>query len=100
MQELNPALIEASLQRLQVLLFGRLCTFAGFILSGRFYRDSIESRAQRKGGALNVTVILFNPQALVDVDNELCSLMLCEQFANADHSIVPLGSSKAICRDS
>ncbi len=59
MQELNPALIEASLQRLQVLLFGRLCTFAGFILSGRFYRaDSIESRAQRKGGALNVTVRL------------------------------------------
>ena len=58
MQELNPALIEASLQRLQVLLFGRLCTFAGFILSGRFYRaDSIE-RAQRKGGALNVTVRL------------------------------------------
>ncbi len=28
----------------------------------------------------------------MDVDNELCSLMLCEQFANADHSIVPLGS--------
>eukprot|EP00434_Breviolum_minutum_P023686 symbB.v1.2.020892.t2/scaffold1778.1/size101634/12 len=43
-EELNPALIEASLQRLQ---------------------------------------------ALVDVDNELCSLMLCEQFANVpDHSIV------------
>lgn len=39
-----------------------------------------------------MVILDFKPQALVDVDNELCSLMLCEQFANVpDHSIVLLG---------
>ena len=48
--------------------------------------------ARKVESAMPTRLVAFQRQALVEVDNELCSLMLCEQFANVpDHSTVRLG---------